>query len=298
MKEHEWVDYFSRDVDKLLNGNLEIRRDNNFSEYEELLKLANTLIETDFSTESNAKDKIFRNLRFGQRKDFGFKKKEEIIMKRLFKQYRPGYIMGIGALITVLAITFIFPGTMEAVANNIANVFKVGKGVTIMQTDDNSHQQAPLLSDKQISKDSEESNSDSKVKNIIHNSIAEAQKAVDFKVLDPEYLPTGYSFKEASTTEFVGADIDGEEAKSTRYYLTVKFAGPEKDITVFYRLVNEETAYEYSTGNDIESVKINDVIGVWEETGRLIWEQESVTYHMNCTGIDKEEAIKIAESFK
>ncbi len=307
MKEYDRTICFNHDIDNLLKGEQENIRENNSPEYDELLELANTLRETDFSTESDAKEKIWHNLRSNhQVKSLWFKQKGDFTMKKLFKQYRPGYIMGVGALIAVLAVTFIFPGTMEAVANNIAKVFKVGKGVTIIQTDGESRP-APLLSKEQLSSEkvkvavegeNSETNSDSQVKDIIHKSIAEAQKAVDFKVLVPEYLPTGYTLKEAKTMELVGADINSEEAKSSRYYLTVKFAGQEKDITVFYRLVNEETAYETGTENEIEAVKINDTIGAWEDSGHLIWEQDGVSYNMICKGISKEEAVKIAKSFK
>ncbi len=303
MKEYDRTICFNHDIDNLLKGEQENIRENNSPEYDELLELAKTLLKTDFGTESDAKEQIWQNLKCSnRRKKLWFKKKEEFTMKKLFKQYRPGYIMGVGALIAVLAITFIFPGTMEAVANNIAKVFKVGKGVTIIQTDGESRP-APLLSKEQLSSEKvkvvgEGENSDSQVKDIIHKSIAEAQKAVDFKVLVPEYLPTGYTLKEAKTMELVGADINSEEAKSSRYYLTVKFAGQEKDITVFYRLVNEETAYETGTENEIEAVKINDTIGAWEDSGHLIWEQDGVSYNMICKGISKEEAVKIAKSFK
>ncbi|MDF2986273.1 MAG: hypothetical protein K0R50_1783 [Eubacterium sp.] len=119
-----------------------------------------------------------------------------------------------------------------------------------------------------------------------------------FKVILPGYLPAGYKFDRA---EFYK---DNEGNVSRTKYIDLIFTNETTGNHFFMqqRFSDEETAYEFSTEDVIEKIKINDSDAVISEGNHgkgIDWEYNGVLYGLNGRGnVDKSELIKIAESIK
>jgi|GEM_PF-2156375 len=121
---------------------------------------------------------------------------------------------------------------------------------------------------------------------IKYDSLSEAQKATSFNVLVPDYLPAGYSFKEAQGYGSASDCID------------LNYKGDGQDIILMQKLMNEQTYVTYATNGSVEQVDINGAVGVWIESYSLVWERDGVNYSLYCKDLNKDEAIKIARSIK
>lgn len=231
-------------------------------------------------------------------------------MKGLFKRYSPAMGLGIVALAAVLGFTMIFPGTVQGLTNNIIKVLNLGSHSSVIQIDNTAPQNsAPdksltpeererLIKDGYLEKEipgagtvrlsakSDVNNGDAKRNSIQYNSLEEAKKAVNFKVLTPAYLPAGYAFKAAETY------------RDSREYLNLTYQNRETAIIFMQRVLNSNTAFTMATNASVESLQINDVSGAWVEPNSVLWEKDGISYALFCKGLNKEEAVKIANSVK
>ncbi len=116
-----------------------------------------------------------------------------------------------------------------------------------------------------------------------------------FKVILPGYLPAGYKFERA---EFYK---DNEGNVSRKKYVDLIFTNETtgKHIFMQQRFSDKETAYEFSTEDVIEKIKINGVDAVITGGSSMNWEYNEVLYNLSGKGaFDKRELIKLAESIK
>lgn len=112
-----------------------------------------------------------------------------------------------------------------------------------------------------------------------------------FEVILPSYLPEGYEFDKASFFK----DEDGivDNSKYIALYFTNSKTG--EYIYMQQRFADKETAYE-AGGSKVEEIKINGADGVIYDNN-LDWEDKGVIYMLNGRTIDRNELIKVAESF-
>lgn len=284
-----------------------MKAENTPPEYGEILELASTLKETDFSQESRSREKLRQQLMNSCLEKNICKESEEVSMNKIFGKYRLNLVLGTAACIAVLVFTIIFPGTIKAMADvtsSISKMFRLGNYSTVIQVEDKVSDKADssqkqeeeqqkddteqTISEETITEKKEvnEKKKESKVELVHFTDIAEAQKSVCFKVLAPEYLPSGYSFKEA------------EIYKGSDQYITLYFKGTGKDIILMQRIMNKDTAFEFATDGPVEAVEINEAKGVWMEPHTILWEKDEVGYALFCKGFSKEEAVKVACSIK
>lgn len=228
-------------------------------------------------------------------------KKRRLILRRPMPFY------GKAAIITLVVLTLAFHGSLMAVANNavenITKILKIGNYISIIQeTEDTATDYAGLSQQDQETlrkggkvtvqtpggevtingKTAKEE--DSKAGEIHYSNLVEAQKAVCFKVFNPEYLPSGYSFKEARG--YKGSDE----------FINLFFKGSGKDIILMQSIMNQDTQFVMSTNGSKKTVDINGVQGFWDEPSTLTWEKDGVGCYLVCKGFSKEEAMKIARS--
>ncbi|NPV91660.1 MAG: DUF4367 domain-containing protein [Firmicutes bacterium] len=309
MNQEKLVEEFSRDLDDILDRKSRHDTADVPPKYEGALKLAFDLSRMDFSRDGRTRERVRRRLmdRCQARKDGRYDK--EAAMNRFFRGRKPALVLGTFAIMALLGFAMAFPGVMTALADNIsANVSKVlqlGPFTTVMQVKDQSPSENILTQEEQeklaregvITKQTDEGEimisvqSDAAEKKLMeamvsYPSLGEAQKAVCFKVLAPEYLPVGYSLKEART--YKGSDM----------YVNLYYSGPGNDIILMQRVLNEETQFGFATDGPVESVEVNGVTGAWLEPSGLMWEKDGVSYSLALHGFNKEEAMKIAGSIK
>ena len=301
MKDNHLAQRFSMDVDQILEGNLPCKTGDTPPEYKELLQLASVLKETDFSSQSQAREKLRLNLAsLSSCKNTG-KYMKGAIMNTFFKIQRPALVLAVAAVITLFSVTLIFPGKLMAMATtagfNIIETLGLSEHITVMQVENPSS--VSSTPSQKSSLEGEESSKEGSFKAIIrkvaepagddvlhYSQLNKAQQATAFKVLCPSYLPSGYTFKEA------------QGYPGSNEYINLFFSGPGQDIILMQRLMNENTAFELATDTPVESLKINGVNGAWLEPHTLIWEKNGVGYNLYCKGFSKAEAMKVAESIK
>ncbi|MEN6326665.1 MAG: DUF4367 domain-containing protein, partial [Syntrophomonas sp.] len=197
-------------------------------------------------------------------------------------------VFGSLALIFMLTLTLVFPGTVTAVADNvgdnIAKMLKLGKYSTVVQMNDLEPAEKKELTEEekaQVAKERKEMDEAF----INYTSIEDAQKIASFKVKTPEYLPEGYTFKEAKSI------------KGSGDYINIYYKGSGRDIILMERAMNEDTAFVYGTNGKVEEVDINGVTGALEDSN-VMWEKDGVSCSLVCHGFEPAEALKIARSIK
>ncbi len=124
-------------------------------------------------------------------------------------------------------------------------------------------------------------------------SLEEAQKTASFDIKVPEYLPEGYELARVYTF------TDGKGGYSGDY-MTLVYKNGEKDIHVFERIINDETAFSAGTDGTLEEIELNGVTAVIMDGTSIDWEtKDSVSVGISAKGnITKDELIKMAESTK
>lgn len=230
-------------------------------------------------------------------------------MNKLFNKHRPALVFGTVVIAAFLGLTLAFPGTMLALVDNvganITKILKLGSYATVIQIENPPPGNA-VLSDEEkeilqkegtiikqtpggelsVSLKSETGEEKPLEGTVTYTSLDQAQEAVSFKMLIPEYLPSGYSFKEAQGYE--GSDK----------YINLYFKGTGKDITLLQRVMSDETRFGFATNGPVEPVEINGAAGAWMEPHTLMWEKDGVVCSLFCSGFSKEEAVKIAGSIR
>lgn len=302
MDQSNLVKHFSEDVDNILAGNPQAGPRELPSEYNDLLNLAAVLAETDL-TPVNGKQQMLRRQLINRclaRKTA--RNNEEAIMRNFWGQHRAALLAGSFAMVALLGFYLIFPGSLTAMAKGIGNVLKLGSYVTVISDIPapdpanvkplSPEQQAQLDKNGYVEYTDENGNlvtigtkPEPPIEIDNYSSLAHAQKGVAFKLLAPDYLPQGYSFKNA------------ECYKGSKEYITLIFQGPGKNIILMQRLMNEHTQYVLGTDGKVESAIINGNHGAWDDSN-LIWNIDDVNYTLFANGQSKDEIMKIAESVK
>ena len=118
-----------------------------------------------------------------------------------------------------------------------------------------------------------------------------ADKAAEnlmFTPLLPASLPEGYSLS--------GAAYFSDSGK----YLTLVYANAEgKELTVFERFMDDETAFAASTDGTVEETEVNGHPAALTNGATLDWEDGDVSVGLHSDGnLDKDRLMKMAESFK
>lgn len=122
-------------------------------------------------------------------------------------------------------------------------------------------------------------------------SIDEAQETAVFDLKVPSYLPEGYSLKRVYAFKNNDGSVSGE-------YVNFVYANGEKEIHIFERIMNEETAFETGTSGELKEITINGRNAVIMDGSDINWETEddvSVGIYGG-RNITEEELIKMAES--
>ncbi len=115
---------------------------------------------------------------------------------------------------------------------------------------------------------------------------------MSFKLLTPEYLPAGYSFKEAEGFK------DAENGQAFDESINLFYKEPGKDIILMQRVLGEDSELSTGTNGKSDSVKINGETGAWLESNSLAWKKAGVVYALSFNGLSQKEALKIARSVK
>ena len=115
-----------------------------------------------------------------------------------------------------------------------------------------------------------------------------------FAIKTSDYLPEDYSLSRAYTYKDSDGSLSGE-------YLTLVYKnGKGNEISVFERLLNEETAFEAGTDGSLEEVTINGrTAAMMHETSLSFETEDNVSVTINTYGnVSKEELLKIAKGMK
>ncbi|WP_103104393.1 DUF4367 domain-containing protein [Brevibacillus reuszeri] len=291
MKTDKVAKHFNEDLDLIMNGKQPPKRPEASDEYAEMIEISSALKKVDFSSEYGLPEKS--KLR---EKVIAIWIKEEKRMEKQMGLRSRFFTRKIAAAVAVITLVgaIAFSEPLLAFANHatesISKIVQLGY-TSVMQMED----QAPPV-DKQnasLVQDSEKTlvianDQPLEIDRAIYATLAEAQKTVSYKLLSPTYLPAGYSFKEASGFKGEGAD----------QYMDLYFSGPDKEIVLMTRVLKQETAFGVATSSNVHSLSVNGNNAAWIEPHTLMWEQEGVSYSLFCKGFGKDEALKIANSFK
>lgn len=134
------------------------------------------------------------------------------------------------------------------------------------------------------------SDKDIPIKN--YDTLDAAQEDAAFDIKAPVYIPDGYSFDRAYTYTEENGDTSG-------YYMTLEYTdGSDKTITIFERLINDETAFVSSGDGEIRETVINGMTAVITSGTNIDFEMpDSVSVGIHTHGnIPEDEMIKMAES--
>lgn len=125
-------------------------------------------------------------------------------------------------------------------------------------------------------------------------SIEDAENITVFDIKTPDYLPEGYIFSEC----YGFADENGEMSGE---YMNIKYKNESgKEIIIFERILNEDTAFEAGTDGTLDEIDINGRKAVIMNGTSLNFETEdNVSVGISTKGnVSEAELIKIAESIK
>ncbi|WP_425449871.1 DUF4367 domain-containing protein [Dethiothermospora halolimnae] len=270
-------DKFSKEIDNYLNG-IEKEDKSDSKEYDELLNLSKTLIDKDYSLNSNKKDiknKVVNNY------------KGEGIMKKINKMKRPAIVV---ALVCVIGISFMQTSFAKDFIEKVINRISLG-GIVVEQTE-------PMdkdidLTEEFKNKTKKEQDIDTDIEKLIVRDTEELNKYTCFNVILPNYLPKGYKFNRA---EFYKEK--NKAVKDTKY-IDIFFKNDKtgKEIFMQQRFSDEETAYILSTESEIKSVKINGIDAIIVGGRNIDWETDTVLYSISGKGvIGEKELINMAKS--
>lgn len=138
----------------------------------------------------------------------------------------------------------------------------------------------------------ESDGSDVEDSKVYFDSLEDAQENAAFDIKTPEYMPEGYVL----STIYAFKDIDGIVSGEYRNIVYKNAEG--KEICIFERLLNENTAFEAGTDGSLEEITVNGRKGVIMDGRTLDFETEdNVSVGISTRGnVTRDELIKIAES--
>lgn len=315
-------DRFSIELDAYING-IEGISESKSEEYNELLELGKTLVDKDFSENSNKEavfNKVFK---------YDNKYKGGDYMKKSNKSRRFATIAASLALTCMVGISLLQTSFAQEIVVKVIRTISLGH-ITAVQTTPSKTKAIPIsdelkgkifdeegkpvetISDENMGKlytadgekiyqikngkiitEPEKEKIDNENKLEVKDS-SKLNNYVCFNVILPSYLPEGYEFDRA-------VFYKDEKGAVSDKYISLQFVNKEtgKDIFIQQRFADEETAYQMGTDGEIEEVKINGIDALILDGRNMHWEDNDVLYILLGRGeISKDELIKIAESIK
>lgn len=124
-------------------------------------------------------------------------------------------------------------------------------------------------------------------------SVEEAQKTANFDIKEPKVLPEGYSLARV----YAYKDEKGAPGGD---YITLVYKKGGKDIYIFERIINEETAFATGTDGTMEVLEIGGRTAVIMDNRSIDWETaDDVSVGISGRGyLTREELINMAENTK
>ncbi len=309
MNKQDWADRFSHDVDRLL---VEARRTDLKpapTEYRQALDIARTLATTDWSAESRVRGALRRRLLDKiEAREVGSLQKENP-MRTIFGRQHPVLSLVALGLVALFVMALAWPGALIAAAHGIEDVIKtlvIGQRTSIQQVTPNQDTFSEELPATPVV---EQRGNLWIIRTAAGNfggnvppghevairrvqTFDEAQAGVPFKLRQPEYLPAGYTFREAMLAphDLVLLFYDGPGGDIVLVQMPVSDR-PGGDSDVVSPAVNTLT---YSP---VVSVTLNGRPAGWVE-GNLMWEADEISYTLGGNELSLDEAMRIAESIK
>ncbi len=322
MKKKSIEDNFSLEMDAYFNG-IKEKSKLETKEYNELLQFGRTLVDEDFSKNSNKKavfNKVLKNID-------GYEGGN--IMKKSNKFSRMGKVAASLAVVGVLSVSLAQTSFAQGVAEKIIKTInlghigavqvepskaekvevpsefkgkifdKNGKPIDVVTKKDagrihtaNGEEIAYFLDGKIVTVAEEKKARKKQVLEIKNPS--EINKYTCFKVILPSYLPKDYKFNRA---EFHKNDGQVKDSKFVDLWFVNEKTG--KEIYMQQRAAMDDMKSVSGTDGKIEKAKVNGIDAIISDDRNIDWETKSALYSLSGNGnISKSELIKIAESIK
>ncbi|MEW9094138.1 MAG: DUF4367 domain-containing protein [Clostridiaceae bacterium] len=321
MKKKSIEDKFSLDIDAYFNG-IEDSNNSNSQEYNEILELGKTLVEQDFSKNSNKEvvfDRVLKNIN---------ENKGDNNMKKLNKKSYMTKIASVAA-VGVISVSLVKPAFAREIADKIIKTISLGH-ISVVQVESSKMEKMPVpeefkgkIFDKHgnkieiVTKENAEdmyTAKGEKIANLSNGKIITVEQEkkmrkegmlelkdpnelsdyLSFEAKLPSYLPEGYKFERAELYKREDGSI-GDKVIDL-WFVNEK---TEKTIYMQQRFACEEMKYADGTEGTVEELKINGVDAVIIDDRSIDWEYNNVLYGLSGRGnISKDELIKIAESIK
>ncbi len=314
MNEQDWAERFSRDVDGLLSEAGRTDLEPTSTEYRQALDLARTLAATDLSGESRVRATLRHELLNQINAREGWQLRKEIPMHALFWQRHLALSLATVVLVVLVVVILAWPGALTVAAQGIKDFVQtlvVGQNTSIHRV--NSDQAAPTTTRMPPPATPVVEQRDDLwiVRTAIGNfagnvlpgrnatvrrirTLDEARAVASFNLLQPRYLPAGYTFREAMVTP-----LD---------WVLLFYDGPNGDIVLAQMPVGERPGGDAEhttfaktgtlTDKPIESVTLNGQPAGWVEGNQLMWEANGISFIVGGSMLSLDEATRVAESLK
>lgn len=306
MSEHEWVERFTVDVDRLVKaGTVADSAEGTSAEYSELLRLAQALSSTDFSDQSQIQPVLRRRL-LDMRQ--GWHPQERIPMLASFRKLRLALVLPTVMLVSLLIAGLTWPGGLTAAAQDVIDFVQrlwVGEHTSIEPIDLEQIEWNVEPSKAACSTQVQNCTPEPGKCKIVRlddrllsgngvsrhfDSIAEAQAAISFTLRQPAALPEGYTFSQANVWGL------GDLATTDLLY-----SGPDSHIMLSQSPVSGQRDQGVAIGlpgvTAIATVQVNGHTATWAEH-TLIWEADGISYLLTGSNLGQEDALHIAESIE
>ena len=137
-------------------------------------------------------------------------------------------------------------------------------------------------------------NHDVKDREFDFDNIELAEENAVFDIKAPEYLPENYTLDRVYTYK------DEVGSPSSEYINLIYKNAESKEITIFERTLNEDTAFEAGTDGSLEELTIKGRVAALTNGSSLSYETEdNVCVTINTYGnVSKAELVRMAENIK
>ncbi len=126
----------------------------------------------------------------------------------------------------------------------------------------------------------------------VYTSLDEFGADLSFDLKVPEYVPDGYSF-------LYGNGFRDDDGAMSGNYATLTYSNGKETFSIHERVINDETAYETSTNENVTEMLINGCTAAVSDH-EIMWEQNgvSITVISGSSNVTGDELLKVAESIK
>jgi hypothetical protein len=292
MSEQHWIEFFNHDVDDMLRGIEPPDRVELPLDYHQGREFVRSLSAVDFSVESTVRRDLRQRLLNRILSDHQHSIQEHR-MFTIFRQRR--WVTGMALAVVVIIALLASPlGTTIAQAVvNIVQSWQVGEQTVIHAVDSdfqlvpNQNGEATFLPAEQTAPIPEED---------FTPGVRPVNPQIDFTVREPSYVPEGYTL-----TALIVSSPNEVVLQYEKPYGYGAFG-------ILQRKVDASNPATIGITADIlvEDVSINGQPGVWMTAAQpgedgehmLVWEVDGVSYQLQGTIHELEEALRIAESLK